>query len=105
MTGATASLTRSAAPAVNEDVVIFERMHFQLVLWLRIEGVCLGKDITGQTPLQLLELLRQQKGFDERRLQIVSTLLNLSNQVIKNGQASLSDYKQGLIFYMMHTRH
>ena len=90
---------------VNEDVVIFERMHFQLVLWLRIEAVRLGKDITGQTPLQLLELLRQQKGFDERRLQIASTLLNLSNQVIKNGQASLSDYKQGLIFYMMHTQH
>jgi len=105
VTGATASLTRSAAPVVNEDVVIFERMHFQLVLWLRIEAVRLGKDITGQTPLQLLELLRQQKGFDERRLQIASTLLNLSNQVIKNGQASLSDYKQGLIFYMMHTQH
>ncbi len=105
VTGATASLTRSAAPAVNEDVVIFERMHFQLVLWLRIEAVRLGKDITSQTPLQLLELLRQQKGIDERRLQIVSTLLNLSNQVIKNGQASLSEYKQGLIFYMMHTQH
>jgi len=62
-------------------------------------------DIGGQTPLQLLELLRQQKGFDETRLQVVSTLLNLSNQVIKNGQASHIDYKQGLIFYLMHTQH
>jgi hypothetical protein len=104
VTCATASLTRSAAPAVNEDVVIFERIHLQLILWLRIEAVRLGKDITSQTPLQLLELLRQQKSIDERRLQVVSTLLNLSNQVIKNGQASLSDYKQGLIFYMMHTQ-
>jgi hypothetical protein len=104
VTGATASLTRSAPPAVNEDVLIFERMYFQLILWLRIEAVRLGKDITSQTPLQLLELLRQQKSIDERHLQVVSTLLNLSNQVIKNGQASLSDYKQGLIFYMMHTQ-
>jgi len=94
-----------AKNAANEDVVIFERMYSKLVLWLRIEAVRLGMDIAGQTPLQLLELLRQQKGFDETRLQIVSTLLNLSNQVIKNGQASHFDYKQGLIFYLMHTQH
>ena len=89
----------------NEDVAIFERMHHQLVLWLRIEVVRLGMDIAGQTPLQLLELLRQQDSFDETRLQVVSTLLNLSNQVMKNGQASLFDYRQGLMFYLKHTQH
>ena len=100
-----ASPAKNAASAANEDVVIFERMYSKLVLWLRIETVRLEMDIAGQTPLQLLELLRQQKGFDETRLQVVSTLLNLSNQVIKNGQASHFDYKQGLIFYLMHTQH
>ena len=53
---------------------------------------------------QLLELLRQQDNFDETRLQVVSTLLNLANQVIKNGSASLFDYKQALMFHLMHTK-
>jgi len=99
-----ASQTRNAAPAVHEDVAIFEQLRYQLILWLRIEVIRLGIDITGQTPLQLLEVLRQQNGFDEIRLQIVSTLLNLSNQVINNGQASLFDYKQGMMFYLVHTQ-
>ena len=99
-----ASQTRNAAPAVHEDVAIFEQMRYQLILWLRIEVIRLGIDINGQTPLQLLEVLRQQNGFDEIRLQIVSTLLNLSNQVINNGQASLFDYKQGMMFYLVHTQ-
>lgn len=103
---ASPSPIRSAATVsvANEDVAIFERMSYQLVLWLRIETVRLGMDISGKTPLQLLELLRQQNGFDEMRLQVVSTLLNLCNQVIKNGQASHFDYKQGLMFYLMHTQ-
>jgi hypothetical protein len=103
-TEATAGQTRNAAPAIHEDVAIFEQMRHQLILWLRIEVVRLGMDITGQTPLQLLEVLRQQNSFDETRLQIVSTLLNLSNQVINNGQASLFDYKQGMMFYLIHTQ-
>jgi len=62
-------------------------------------------DISGLSPLQLLELLRQQRSFDETRLQIISTLLNVSNQVIKSGQANLLDYKQGLMFYLIHAQH
>jgi hypothetical protein len=104
LTGKPANLTRSETPVINEDVAIFERMHQQLVLWLRIEAVRLDLDIVGRSPLQLLELLRQHNGFDETRLQIASTLLNLSNQVMKTGEASLLDYKQGLMFYLVHTK-
>lgn len=88
----------------NEDVTIFEEMRHQLIVWLRIEAVRLGLDISGQSPSQLLELLRQQDGFDQTRLQVVSTLFNLVTQVMKNGKASLFDYKQGLMFHLMHTR-
>ncbi|MDQ2714377.1 MAG: hypothetical protein M3Z08_05675 [Chloroflexota bacterium] len=88
----------------NEDITIFEEMRHQLIVWLRIEAVRLGLDISGQSPSQLLELLRQQDGFDQTRLQVVSTLFNLVTQVVKNGKASLFDYKQGLMFHLMHTR-
>lgn len=96
---------KGVVPPANEDVAIFEQMRHQLVVWLRVEAVRSGLDISGRSPLQLLESLRQQRSFDETRLQIISTLLNVSNQVIKSGQANLLDYKQGLMFYLVHSQH
>ncbi|HET8914053.1 MAG TPA: hypothetical protein VFN23_21450 [Ktedonobacteraceae bacterium] len=95
-----------AAPvgAHDEDVAIFEQMRQQLVVWLRVEAVRAGLDITGLGPAQLLELLRQDEHLDETRLQVVSTLLDLASQVIQNRSASSLDYKQGLMLYLMHTR-
>jgi len=90
--------------ASEEDMAIFEQLRHQVIVWLRIEAVRSGIDIANQGPLQLLELLRQHEVCDESRLQIISTLLNLSTQVLKNGQASLFDYKQALMFHLMHTR-
>ncbi len=99
------SQRESASVVVSEeDVAIFEEMRRQLLVWLRIETVRAGMDISGQSSSQLLELLHQQDRVDETRLQVISTLLNLSNQVIKNGQASLLDYKQAMMFHLMHTR-
>jgi polyphosphate kinase len=89
----------------DEDVMIFEQMKYQLIVWLRVEAVRLGLDFANQTPLQLVDLLRQQEGFDETRLQILTTLLNLSDTVSAKGQAELVDYKQAMMFYLMHTRH
>jgi hypothetical protein len=88
----------------EDDLAIFEQMRHQLVVWLRVEAITAGLEIAGLSPSQLLELLRQQGRLDETRLQVVSTLLNLSNQVIKTGLVSLIDYKQALMFHLMHTR-
>jgi hypothetical protein len=49
-------------------------------------------------------MLRQQSRIDETRLQVVSTLLNLANQVVKTSTVSALDYKQALMFHLMHTR-
>ncbi|BCL83439.1 hypothetical protein ccbrp13_59040 [Ktedonobacteria bacterium brp13] len=88
----------------EDDAAIFEQLRHQLVVWLRIEAITAGLEITNQSPTQLLELLRQQARMDETRLQVVSTLLNLANQVIKTGLVSVLDYKQALMFHLMHTR-
>lgn len=85
-------------------MAIFEQMQQQLVIWLRVEVVHCGLEIAGRSPAQLVDVLRQQGSIDETRLQVVSSLLNLAHQVIKNGQASLLDYKQALMFHLMHTR-
>lgn len=101
---ATGQRDASMVALAEDDIAIFEQMRHQLVLWLRVESVTAGLEISGQGPAQLLELLRQHGQLDETRLQVVSTLLNLSNQVIKTGLVSLIDYKQALMFHLMHTR-
>ena len=88
----------------EDDVAIFEQMRHQLIIWLRVEAIKAGLEISDQVPAQLLEMLRQEAHFDETRLQVVSTLLNLANQVIKTSTVSVLDYKQALMFHLMHTR-
>ncbi|HEX9135258.1 MAG TPA: hypothetical protein VF844_23465 [Ktedonobacteraceae bacterium] len=88
----------------EEDVVIFEQMRQQLVVWIRVEAVRAGVDIAGHEPSKLLELLQQLAGFDETRLQVTSTLLALCDQIIAAGHASFLEYKQAMMFYLMHTR-
>ncbi|GHO65702.1 hypothetical protein KSC_045940 [Ktedonobacter sp. SOSP1-52] len=100
----TESRESNALAVGDDDIAIFEQMRQQLVVWLRIEVITSGQEIDSQGPVQLIELLRQQGRIDETRLQVVSTLLNLANQVIKTGQVSLMDYKQALMFHLMHTR-
>lgn len=88
----------------DEDVVIFEQMRHQLVVWLRVEAVHAGIDPSTLGAFQLVEALRQQDDVDTTRLQIVSTLLGVCDQVVNSGRASLFDYKQAMMFYLMHTR-
>jgi hypothetical protein len=88
----------------EDDIAIFEQMRHQLLVWLRIEAIRAGLEIAGQSPSQLMDALHQQSRIDETRLQVVSTLFNLANQVIKTRVVSILDYKQGLMFYLMHTR-
>lgn len=88
----------------DEDIVIFEQLRHQLVVWLRVEAVRAGMELANQGAFQLIELLRHQDGMDASRLQVVSTLLTLCDQVIANSRATLFDYKQAMMFYLMHTR-
>ena len=100
----TASSPRDVMVVGEDDLAIFEQMRHQLILWLRIEAISASLEIAGQGPAQLLEMLRQQSRIDETRLQVISTLLNLANQVLKTGVVTVLDYKQALMFYLMHTR-
>lgn len=92
------------AITTDEDVVIFEQMRHQLIIWLRVEAVRAGVELGSQTTFQLVDILRHQDGVDTARLQVVSTLLNMCDQIITGGHATLFDYKQAMMFYLMHTR-
>jgi len=101
---ANGSSAGATALVSEEDVVIFQQMRHQLVVWTRIEAVRAGLDIAGQEPAELLEQLQKIDCLDETHLQITSTLIDLCDQIIASGQASLLEYKQAIMFYLMHTR-
>lgn len=89
----------------EDDIAIFEQLRHQMLIWLRVEAIRAGLDISSNlATAQLFDMLRQQAHLDETRLQVISTLLNLSNQVIKTGMVTILDYKQALMFHLMHTR-
>jgi hypothetical protein len=90
--------------ASEEDVAIFEQMRHQLIVWIRVEAVRAGIDIAGHNPSELLDLLQRLDGVDGTRLQVTSTLLTLCDQIIAAGHASILEYKQAMMFYLMHTR-
>ena len=98
------SAENGTALTADEDVVIFEQMRHQLIIWLRVEAVRAGIEPGAQNPFQLVELVRHQDGVDTARVQVVSTLLNMCDQIIGSGRATLFDYKQAMMFYLMHTR-
>lgn len=106
----TASVTAGPRDATmmavgEDDIAIFEQLRHQMLIWLRVEAIRAGLDISSSlATAQLLDMLRQQAHLDETRLQVISTLLNLSNQVIKTGMVTILDYKQALMFHLMHTR-
>jgi hypothetical protein len=105
--GASVSVKQSENPTVlvgDEDVVIFEQLRYQLVVWLKVEAVHLGIEQNGQGAFQLIEALRREEGVDMARLQVVSTLLNMCDQITTSGRATLFDYRQAMMFYLMHTR-
>jgi len=89
----------------DEDVVIFEQLRYQLLLWLRVEAVRASIELGSQGAFQLVDALRHQDGMDLAHLQVISTLLNMCDQIVAGGRATLFDYKQAMMFYLMHTRH
>ncbi len=101
-----AASQRETAPALmsDEDIAIFEQLRQQMFTWLRVEALQSGLDVSERSATQLIEDLRKLDDVDETSLQIASTLLDLSNQVVRNRQATVLDYKQGLMFHLMHTR-
>lgn len=88
----------------EDDVAIFEQLKHQLIKWLRVEAIQLNIDSDGKSPSALIEQVRSTGNFDETHLQVISTLLNLANGVIKSEKFSVLDYKQALMFLLMHTR-
>jgi hypothetical protein len=103
--GITTKVPESTTVFVSEeDVAIFEQMRHQLVVWIRVEAVRAGIDIAGHSPSELLDLLQRLDEVDGTRLQVTSTLLTLCDQINAAGHASFLEYKQAMMFYLMHTR-
>ena len=63
-----------------------------------------GTPADGKDPSTVLDFLRGSGFVDEADLRIAESILALTDRVNGNGMASLEDYRQALMLYLLYHR-
>lgn len=106
------SVTSSSAAAPDEaekemteaDVLIFVQLQHQVSTWVKIAAVSHQIEITGQDVPELVAELRRMAALEEAELQVIESLVALCQRVTTTRQATMEDYKQAMMLYLLHHR-
>ncbi|HEU5198804.1 MAG TPA: hypothetical protein VFU32_04165 [Ktedonobacterales bacterium] len=96
-------LTTSDALAEG-DVMIFAQLQHQVGTWIKMAAVSHQIDIAGRDALELIAELRRMAALEEAELQVVESLVTLCQRVVRSKQATVDDYKQAMMLYLLHHR-
>jgi hypothetical protein len=96
-------LTASGA-LVEGDVMIFAQLQHQVGTWVKMAAVSHQIDISGRDALELITDLRRMAALEEAELQVVESLVTLCQRVVTSKQATVDDYKQAMMLYLLHHR-
>ncbi len=96
-----------AAPAkglTDGDVMIFSQLQHQISTWVKMAAVSHQIDIAGRDAPELVEELRRTAALEEAELQVIESLVALCYRVTSTKQATMEDYKQAMMLYLLHHR-
>jgi hypothetical protein len=96
-----------AAPAkalADGDVMIFSQLQHQISTWLKMAAISYQIDLTGQDAVALVGELRRIAALEEAELQVLESLVALCYRVTSTKQATMEDYKQAMMLYLLHHR-
>lgn len=96
-------LTASGA-LVEGDVMIFAQLQHQVGTWVKMAAVSHQIDISGRDALELITDLRRMAALEEAELQVVESLVTLCQRIVTSKQATVDDYKQAMMLYLLHHR-
>jgi hypothetical protein len=96
-------LTTSGA-LMEGDVMIFAQLQHQVGTWVKMAAVSHQIDIAGRDSLELIGELRRMAALEEAELQVVESLVTLCLRVVSSKQATVNDYKQAMMLYLLHHR-
>jgi hypothetical protein len=94
----------SGATDGQTDMQLFYQLRFQIEGYVRKAARSYGlPDLPGD-PAYVIEALRGSNLVDESDLRMAEGVLALSDRVIADGRASLQDYRQALMLYLLYHR-
>jgi len=83
---------------------VFHQLRFQIEGYVRKAARSYGlPDLPGD-PTHVIEALRGSNLVDESDLRMAEGVLALADRVIAEGEASLRDYRQALMLYLLYHR-
>ncbi|HEX3271080.1 MAG TPA: hypothetical protein VHR15_10565 [Ktedonobacterales bacterium] len=92
------------ADDAQTDMQLFYQLRFQIEGYVRKAARSYGlPDLPGD-PAHVIEALRGSNLVDESDLRMAEGVLALSDRVIADGRASLQDYRQALMLYLLYHR-
>ena len=92
------------ADAAQTDIQVFHQLRFQIEGYVRKAARSYGlPDLPGD-PAHVIEALRGSNLVDESDLRMAEGVLALADRVISEGRASLQDYRQALMLYLLYHR-
>jgi hypothetical protein len=92
------------AEDAQTDMQLFYQLRFQIEGYVRKAARSYGLPNLPGDPAHVIEALRGSNLVDESDLRMAEGVLALSDRVIAEGRASLQDYRQALMLYLLYHR-
>src|SRR5579871_140504 len=89
---------------VRSDKLIFWQLRYQLEAYVRRAARSYGIQTQSGEPYGVLDALRRSGFVDEADLRIAEGILALTDKVTASSSASLDDYRQALMLYLLYHR-
>ncbi|HEX6779685.1 MAG TPA: hypothetical protein VF099_15875, partial [Ktedonobacterales bacterium] len=80
------------------------QLQHQVGTWVKMAAVSHQIDISGRDALELITDLRRMAALEEAELQVVESLVTLCQRIVTSKQATVDDYKQAMMLYLLHHR-
>ncbi len=93
-----------AKGVTDGDVMIFSQLQHQISTWVKMAAVSHQIDLVGRDAAELVAELRRTAALEEAELQVIESLVALCHRVTTTKQATMEDYKQAMMLYLLHHR-
>jgi hypothetical protein len=97
-------VSRGQPAGSGDDLHVFSQLRYQLEAYIRRAVRGYGLPDRGGDPARALDDLRASGLVDEANLRLVEGILALTDRVTARGSASIEDYRQALLLYLLYHR-
>ncbi len=89
---------------IQADTAIFTQLREQLLAAMQKAAELYGAPYAGSDPAGIIQSLREHNAIDESSLRMAEGILAVCGQVIAARRASLDEYRQAMILYLLFNR-